>query len=185
MLYGAGLGLQYCQLCYICKSTGKQKTYDFIVDLERVNTLLRKYDALLDSIRDKQEPDKPFKTEMENWQCRYCQYSHDCWGYIELEKNSREIATIPADLESQYIELSEQLNDLNEQLDMVKASITDMASGKNAAGSYLKASYVPPSESIGYDRTKLEKMIPLNMLKPCQRITRKKGYYRFSERKSS
>jgi len=185
MLYAYGLGLQHCQLCYLCKNSGKQITFAFPVDFSRIQVLLKKYDALLEAIEHERLPEKPFKSENETWQCRYCQYSRECWGFIEIEKDEKEIAVIPSNTEIKYLKLLKEREEIEEQINEIKCKIIVDADGKDALGAQLRASYIQPAEMISYDKKKLEKMFPLESLKPCQRITRKKGYYRFSERKSS
>lgn len=184
ILYAYGLGLNDCEIVYVNRETGETKYFDFTVDKNRVDYLLEKFERLENAIENNEEPDKAFETDSDSWECSYCQFYSHCWGEKTYpDKDGTALEKIPADLESEYVRVSQEFDLLKGDLDELKVALEQIGNGRNLVGDKLNGSYIPPSTSESYDKKLLEKEIDKSLLGKCIRTTSKKGYYRFTLKK--
>lgn len=181
MLYAYGLGLEMCQLVYFSYETGRMKVYDFEVDKVVVSELLSIFESIMDSIKKEQVPDKKFGSPSESWECGYCAYADECWELSEIETVRKdEFISIDKNLETEFIKLKQDIDLMKIALDNVKCRLENGLDGAKAVGNKLTGIYINPTVAMGYDKRKLEKEVDTAILEKCQKISNRKGYYKWN-----
>ncbi len=182
MMYADGLGISKCILIYFDSSNFSSKEFVFDVNQNRVNTLKMKYIHIHECLQGKQQMQKPFKEFKDGgWECKYCQYKNECWSKEEIkegfEKNN-EVKEFDEKLSIRYINVMKQKEKIDNEFDEIKEQIEKELAGYQGENKYMYANYTAPTTTTGYNKKKLESIVPLDLLSKCQYESQRKGFYK-------
>jgi len=168
------------------------KEFRFRTNKKRALELIEKKIHLDKCLAEGMEPEKPFESPDESWECNYCDYYEECWGaQLKLKSKGKGKKLVPDELAKRYIELKSKKDEIEQQMEEVRQQITEMigeydAMSKDGA---LIIKYIPEKikQKEEVDLDKLKAFVNDNeILSQVIKVKEKKtgGYHKFDVKKT-
>lgn len=180
LLYADAIGAKQISLMYFDSETMKEKEFRMPIDISRIKYLKEKYVRMMKHIENKTEPEKPFTSFSDSWECSYCQYKNECWTQGEIKDfwdKKNNIITISEDIAKQYYEIATKYKELEKQKKELEENIKNLLQGADGISDLFSVKYITPSSKEDYDLEAIKKEYDIEKFKI---IKESKPYYKFT-----
>lgn len=179
-MYAEGVGAKKVSLVYFDSETMKEKEFRLFVDRERIEELKQKYIRMMKHLEGGTEPNKPFKSFSESWECSYCQYKSECWTKQEIKDywdKQNNVVAISEDIAKQYYEIATKYKELEKQKKELEENIKNLLQGAVGICDLFSVKYITPAAKEDYDLEAIKKEFDIEKFKI---IKESKPYYKFT-----